>query len=225
MLMATVATGAWGAEASEASETSYRGSVTALAGEDPDSVVWGSYQLTDHLQFTGDYEDQVFRGGLDYDFSERFGIKAGVRYDHDTESTANYGGVDFSIPFGTNLELNGFYDLNYEGDHWSRYETVVRIELYKNHFLNAGVMGNNGSGVEIYDYNPDNEAMLFLRGDFNWQFGKFGVHLQPVLLVEGELFHNYDLTYAINEQTRLVLNIDSRYDKDSRYRAGIEFKF
>lgn len=226
--MTTMATAAWGAEALEPVEPvakSYRGSITALAGKDPDSLVRGNYQITDALQFTGDYEDQVFRGGFDYDFSDHFGIKAGVRYDHDDDSTTNYGGFDFSIPFGTNLELNGFYDMNYEGDHWNRYETVVRIELYKNHFLDAGVMGNDGSGIEIYDYNPDNDAMLFLRGDFNWKFGKFGLRLQPVLSVEGKLFHNYDVTYDLNERLNLAFNMDSRYDRDTRYRAGIGVKF
>jgi outer membrane receptor for ferric coprogen and ferric-rhodotorulic acid len=217
-----------------AAETVDRGSVTVLAGNG--SAAWFNYHLTDKLDLTGNYvnedvykvNNQLIRAGLDYDLSDRLGVKAGVLYDSKAESTVGYGGFDFSLPFGTNLHLNGFYDYNYQGENWGSYETVIRIEMYKNHYLDAGVMGNTGSGAQIYDYNDDKEAMLFMRGDFNWKFGKtqkFGIELRPVVMVKGDCFSDFDFSYQFNERTKLILNMNSLWDKDLKYRIGFEHKF
>lgn len=216
-MMLLLSTVAWGAEAQ------YKGSVTALVGNE--SAVWGNYQLSEGLDLVGDYEDHVLRAGIDYDLSDKFGLKAGLRYDDEAGSTVGYGGFDFAIPFGTNLELSGFYNYNYEAEKSGDYETYIKIEMYKNQFLNAGVMGYTGSGAPKYDYNPKDEALLFVRGDFSWQFNKYGINLRPVLLIKGEFFHDYDFTYQANEQLQWVLNINDLDDQELRYRIGVAYKF
>lgn len=210
-----------------AEESNYQGEVTALVGNDHSSIGWMKYHLTDQLDFTALYDDEyeAFKAGVEYDFTDRFGVMAGIRYDFNDKNTIGYGGFDFVIPFASNLELSGYYDYNYAGENWSRYETAIRIEMYKGNYLYAGVRGNRGSGAPIYDYNKDNEALLFMRGDFSWQFGKFGLHLKPLLYIQGEYFHNYDLKYTINDHTNFILNINSLEDQELNYRAGIEFKF
>lgn len=207
-------------------ETQSKGSVRVLVGDE--STAQFNSHISDKLDLTGEYEndDEIIRAGVDYDFSDRFGVKAGVQYDFDLESAVGYGGFDFSLPFATNLHLNGFYDYNYKGKKWGRYETVIRIEMYPNHYLDAGVMGNRGSGAEVYDYNPENEALLFMRGDFNWSVKKkFGIELRPVILVKGEYFHDYDITYQANERLKVVLNMNNLWDKDIKYQIGLEYKF
>jgi hypothetical protein len=225
ILIMSVSTVTFGEEAAN------RGTVTGLVGNA--STAWYNYHYTDKIDLTGSYVNEsdndndyeLIRAGIDYDLSDRYGVKAGILYDLDEESVNGYGGFDFSVPFGSNLHLNGFYDYNYKGEKWGRYEAVVQIEMYPGHYLNAGVMGNTGSGAEIYDYNEDNEAMLFMRGDFNWKVKKFGIELKPVVMVKGEFFHDYNVTYDYNERTKIVLNMNSLWDKEFKYRIGLEYKF
>jgi len=216
-MMLILSTVAWGAE------KDYKGSITALVGNE--SLLEGSYRLSDRMSLVGDYEDHIFRAGVDYDWSDKFGVKLGVRYDDGDGSAVAYGGFDFEVPFGTNLELSGFYNYNYEAEKAGDYEAYIKIEMYKNQFLNAGVMGYAGSGAPIYDYNPKNEALLFVRGDFSWQFNKFGIALRPVLLIEGEFFHDYDFTYQASERLQWVLNINDLDDQELRYRVGVSYQF
>lgn len=208
-----------------ASDLQTKGSVTGLAGDS--WLVEGDYQFSDGLKLTGDYDEAAerFRSGIEYDLSDRWGVKAGARYDSDLEDWGFYGGIDFVIPFGNNLGLTGFYDSNYEGEDWDRYEAAVRIEMYPGHFIYAGVMGNTGDGVPIYDYNLDNEGMLFIRGDFDWSFGRWGIEIEPVLLVVGEFFHDYSFTYQCTDQLDLVLNVESLHDNETEFRLGARYQF
>ncbi|HOP74031.1 MAG TPA: hypothetical protein PLC07_03120 [Bacillota bacterium] len=212
-MMLLLSTVSWGAE------NDYKGSVKALVGNE--SMIEGSYQLSERIDLVGDYEDHVFRAGVDYDLSDKFGLQLGVRYDDEDGSTVAYGGFDFTIPFGTNLELSGFYNYNYEAKNEEDYEAYIKIEMYANQFLNAGVMRYTGSGTS----NPDDEAKLFVRGDFSWQFNKYSIKLRPVLFIEGEFFHDYDFAYQANERLQWVLNINDLDDQELRYRIGVEYKF
>ena len=208
-----------------AEDSNNKGELTLLGGTKNGSMGQLKYQLTEKIELNALYEDQyeALKLGIDYHFTDHFGVKLGVRADDN--DTVGYAGLNYSIPFGTNLQLSGFYIYNDMGDKWGRYESAVRIEMYPQNYLYAGIRGDSGSGVKPYDYNTDNEALLFMRGDFKWQFGKFDLNLRPLLYVQGDYFHDYDLKYSLNDRTKLVLNINSLYDQETRYRAGIEFKF
>lgn len=183
--------------------------------------------LNDKFSVTSVYEDELFKAGLRYDHSERFGIKAGEVYDHNTEDTFAYGGIDFVIPFGDSLNIAGFYDTNYKAKDWDRYETALKIQMFKSHFIYAGIRGDAGDSVPEMEYNEDNleEPHLFLRGDFNWNWKKVSINLKPLLYVKGAFYADYTFKYHLKENASLVLNINNQYDSDFNFRGGFEFKF
>ncbi len=212
-----------GSGAALAADPVPQSSVSGLFGVDG----YGNLDLNvgQNLNWDTNYQYDAVTTGLKYRIADKFGLKAGVRYDTDTKDYNGYGGIDFFIPFGTNLRLAGFYDAGYRGKDWTRYEAAVRIQMYPRVFLYAGVRGENGSDIIKYDYNEDNQPLLFLRGDMDWQWGKWELHLQPMLHIEGEFFHDYDLKYHVSDNTSLVFNINSQYDEDAKYRLGFEHKF
>ena len=171
------------------------------------------------------YHEDALKTGVYYHLSDKIGIKAGARYDLDAEKTNAYGGIDFSIPFGDNLRIAGFYDSGFEGEKWDRYEAAVRIQMYEHHFLYAGVRGEEGKDATVYEYNEDKQPMLFLRGDFTWQWKQWEVALRPMLHIQGDFFHDYDLKYNVNKDTKLVFNVNSQYEQVAKYRLGFERKF
>ncbi len=184
--------------------------------------------LTNKFSVTGVYEDELVKLGLYYQLSERFGIKAGEVYNHDTEDTFTYGGFDFLIPFGNSLNIAGFYDTNYKAEDWDRYEAALKIQMAKNHFIYAGIRGDSGDNVPELKYNEDNleEPHLFLRGDFNWYLKKkVTISLKPLLYVKGAYYHDYTFKYHLKESASIVLNANSYDDSEMKYRGGFEFKF
>lgn len=195
----------------------------------------GKFYLTDKLSITGVYEDELFKAGFRYQPSERFGIKAGEVYNHDTEDNFTYGGIDFMLPFGNNLNLIGLYDTNYKGKDWDSYEATIKIQMFKNHYIYAGVCGDTGDGVpEKMKYNEERREgpHMFLRGDFNWYWKKVSVELNPVLFVKGYYYHDYTFKYHLKENASIVLNvnnfdynINNSNDGSIKYLAGFEFKF
>ncbi len=197
--------------------------VKALIGADGFGTL--KMPLSDNLNVDLKYSDDALKTGLYYHLSDKIGIKAGARYDVDAEKTNAYGGLDFSIPFGDNLRIAGFYDSGFEGKNWNRYEAAVRIQMYDKHFLYAGVRGENGTDAPDYDYNEDHQPLLFLRGDFTWQWKQWEVSLRPILHIQGDFFHDYDLKYKLNEDTKLVFNVNSQYEQMAKYRVGFERKF
>lgn len=209
--------------AQTAESPQYQGVISGLLGNQ--NSFTGSYGWNGQLDLETAFQDDRLKAGLHYQVSEAIGIKAGLRYDFPTGQSSAYEGFDFLIPFGTNLKLSGFVDQNYEGANWTRYETTVRIEAFPNQYIFAGVRGDWGNGAPIYDYRPTQEAILFLKGDFGWNWGKVGLDLDPVLYVEGFWFHDYTLSYHMNDRTSLLVNVDSRYDRTVKYQAGLSYKF
>jgi hypothetical protein len=223
----------------QAEESNYKGDFTALAGNK--SLMQGSYQLTDHLSLNGDMEelysyleeandnklDYFLRTDLHYQVTDWLGVKAGGRYDSESGETIPYGGFDFFSPFGTsNLKLTGYYDYNYQGKDWSSYEWAWRIEMYQNQFIYAGIRGDGGKGFTTkYSYNLDNDPLFFIRGDFNWQGSKFGFNFRPLLYATGYILTDSTLKYNLNDRTNIVLNISDYYDRDLKYRLGLQYKF
>lgn len=201
----------------------YQGEISGLVGNQNQAE--GSYRLNDQLNLESAFKDDSLKAGLHYQLSEAIGLKAGLRYDFPDGQSSAYEGFDFLVPFGTNLKLSGFVDQNYEGNDWTRYETAVRIEMFPKQYIFAGVRGDWGSGAPTYPYRPSKEAILFLKGDFGWTWGKVGLSLDPVLYVEGYWFHDYTLSYQINDRTSLLVNVDSRYDRELKYQAGVSLKF
>jgi len=207
--------------------------VTLLANEGG----FGSakFYLTDKFSATGVYENQLFKAGLRYDFSERFGVKAGQVYDENSEDTFTYGGINFMAPFGKNLNIYGSYDTNYRGEDWDNYEVALKIQMFKNHFIYAGISGDTGAGVfEEMKYNQERREgpHMFLRGDFSWYWNKASLSLNPLLYVKGYFYHDYTFKYHLKENASIVLNMNNLdYNKyssdpgDIKYLAGLEFKF
>ncbi len=196
----------------------------------------GKFYFTDKFSITGVYEDELLKAGFDYDFSERFGIKLGQVYNHDTEDSFTYGGFDFILPFGNNLNIYGAYDANYRGEDWNEYEVALQIQMFKNHYIYAGVSGDNGDGVprSQMKYNEERHEgpHMFLRGDFSWYWKKASISLNPLLYVKGYFYHDYTFRYHLKENANLVLNVNNLdYNKNSsdptdiKYLAGLEFKF
>jgi hypothetical protein len=206
-----------------AEEPAPQSSVTGIFGVDGYGDL--DLHLGEKTNLEAHYQYDALTTGLKYRFSDKIAVKGGVRYDTEAEDYNGYAGLDFSIPFGTNLRLSGYYDTGYRGEDWARYEAAVRIQMYPRIFLFAGVRGENGDDIIIYDYNDDNQPQLFLRGDLGWQWNKWELHLQPMLYIEGEFFHDYQLKYHVSDQTSLVLDINSQYDKDPKYRVGFQHKF
>ena len=217
------------------------GEVKGLVGRDGIGEV--NYNLTNQFSVIGNYQNDAYRAGIKYQPSQQIALTVGDRYDQNTKDTNPYAQMDFSIPFGTNLKIVGFYDYNYLGQNWDRYETAIRIQMYPNAFLYAGVWGDDGADAPGYVYKTDTlsaasvnqtnrvgEAVkgpfLFLRGDFDWQWkSKYELRLQPMLNIGGQFFHDYDFKYIINDQTKLVFNVNSQFDQIARYRVGVEYKF
>lgn len=194
----------------------------------------GKFYLTDKFSITGVYEDELLKAGFRYQPSDRFGIKVGEVYNHDTEDNYTYGGIDFVIPFGNNLGIYGMYDANYQSEDWSRYEATIKIQMFQNHYIYAGVRGDTGDGVPDMKYNEEHREgpHLFLRGDFSWYWKKVSVSLNPVLYVKGYYYHDYTVKYHLNENSNIVLNVNNfDYNKNNsndsniKYLAGLEFKF
>ena len=194
----------------------------------------GKFYFTDKFSATGVYENELFKAGLRYDLSERFGIKAGQVYDENTEDTFTYGGINFKLPFGKNLNIYGSYDTNYRGEDWDNYEAALEIQMFKNHFIYAGISGDTGDGVPKMKYNEERREgpHMFLRGDFSWYWKKVSVNLTPLLFVKGYFYHDYTFKYHLKENAGIVLNVNNYdYNKyssdpgDIKYLAGLEFKF
>lgn len=209
----------------------------ALLGGNVDAG-WFKYQLTDNFNSILFYDEELLRGGLQYQFGERFGVKAGVLYDSkatdsdpDASETIPYAGINWNFPIGENTRLIGYYDYDYQGEDWQTYEAAIRIEIFPQQYIQVGVRGDAGDGVEEicnYDDNPDpdnTEAMFFIRGDFGWNWKKVSLKIRPLLYVQGIYLHDYDLMYKINDNWNIILNVNSLYDKDVKYRGGIQFKF
>jgi len=220
----------------QAAESNYKGELALLGGNV--DTGWFKYQLTDNLNTTLFYDEELLRGGLQYQFGDRFGVKAGVLYDSeatdnnpDASETIPYGGINWNLPIGENTRLIGYYDYDYQGEDWQTYEAAIRVELFPKQYVQVGVRGDVGDGVEeIYDYDDDadadnTEAMFFIRGDFGWNWNKVSLKLRPLLYVQGVYLHDYDLTYKINDKWNIMLNVNSLYDKETKYRGGIQFKF
>jgi len=207
-----------------AAETS-KSELALLSGTKESSTGWYKYQFNQSWSFATIYEDENLKTGLNYAFSDRFQFKFGVNHDFDEAKNFGYGGIGFTLPFGNNLKFTGFYDYNYRDEEWNRYETAIRIEAFPGQYLFAGVRGETGSGAPEYDYNTEKEALLFMRGDFSWQIKKFSINIRPLLHIKGEYFHDYDFKYQINDRASLVLNMNSLYDQEIKYRFGAEFKF
>lgn len=201
------------------------GELTLLAGTAFNSQ--GNIHLSKHFDAIEIYKDNALKLGMLYRASDSFSMNAGVRYDFEDKASIPFGRVDAIIPFGDNLKIAVFGDQNYEGDQWTRYEAAIRIEVYNNLFIYSGVRGDFGNGAPTYSYNPNNEATLFLRTDFNWKTGKFEFGLQPYLYIcgEGIWFHNYTIKYHINNNIALMVNTNTLFDQTPKFLAGIQWKF
>lgn len=193
------------------------------------------FYLTDKFSVTGVYENELLKAGLRYDLSERFGLRVGQVYDDNAEESFTYGGVDFVLPFGANLNIYGSYDTNYRGEKWDNYEVALKIQMFQDHFIYAGVSGDTGAGVpEDMKYNQERREgpHMFLRGDFSWYWKKVTLSLKPRLYVKGYFYHDYTFKYHLKENAGIVLNVNNydynKYSSDPRdikYLAGLEFKF
>jgi hypothetical protein len=185
--------------------------------------------LGDHFQLQGFSQDGVSNVGLRFQPAEWFGIRAGATYESDIKETTPYGGLDFNMHFGTNnLRLKGYYDYNYYGKDWSQYEVALRIQMYEHLFLDAGVRGDVGNNAPVYSYNSSKEALLFLRGVFDWTSakGRWTLNLHPVLYVNGTFLHDYTIKYNINGNTSIMANCNTLYDPAVfNYRAGLQIRF
>lgn len=217
------------AVAARAAEPAYKGEVAGLVGNE--STAWFNYQVSKNIATTLFYDDEMLRVGARYQFGDRLGIKAGMTYDSepaaDVSETNPYGGINWNMPLGSNTRLIGYYDYDYRGKDWQTYEAALRIEMFKNQFVQVGVRGDAGDGVVITDFDgvDNKEAMFFLRGDFGWEWRKMTFKIRPLLYVQGTYLHDYDVMYKLNERCNIMLNINSLYDKDLKYRAGVQFKF
>jgi len=213
---------------SQAADKVERGNVMLLGGNE--SALEINCRLFGNLSFTTDFEDytsDILHVGLKYRLGSWLTVKTGAAYDFALEPEKRevipYGGIDFAIPFGeSSLKVVGYYDTNYMGKDWARYQAALQIQMYPEQYLYAGVMGDYGAGAPNID---NQQARLYIGGDFGWRWDKVGLKLQPILFVTGELLHDYSLTYSINKQTDLVLNLNTLYNKDFHYRAGVNFKF
>lgn len=221
------------AVAAQAAEPDFKGEVAGLIGNE--STGWVNYQFTKHIKATLFYDDELLRAGAQYQFGDRVGIKAGMTYDSDVAAgdseTNPYGGINWNVPLGVNTRLMGYYDYDYSGKDWQTYEATLRVEMFPNQFVQVGVRGDAGDGAEHYTNYDDNadvdntEAMFFLRGDFGWQWRQMTFKIRPLLYVQGVYLHDYDVMYKVNDRCNVMLNINSLYDKELKYRAGVQFKF
>lgn len=205
----------------------YRSDLTVLAGNQ--SMGKLDLSLSDHFQIQAFSQDGVDNLGLRFQLGDWLGIRGGETYQSATQETFPYGGLDFNLPFGTNnLRLLGSYDYNYFGKDWSQYELALRIQMYEHLFLEAGVRGDSGDKAPLYSYNSDKEALLFLRGIFEWTSpkGRWTLDLDPLLYVNGTYLNDYTVKYNFSKSTSFVINANSLYDPSQlNYRAGIQIRF
>jgi hypothetical protein len=200
---------------------------------------WINYQASNNFQvFVQSDEDDSARLGLGYRLGKYFGVKAGLSYNGDpefeAEKTNPFGEFNWDMPVGhNNTRFIGKYDFDYYGEKWQTYEAAVRVEIFPKQYVYSGIRGDRGDWAAHYDLNHDDdevkadnkEALIFIKGDFGWQWKKFGLKLRPLLYIQGIWLHDYDLTYQINQKTNLIFNMNSLYDKKEKYRLGVQFKF
>jgi hypothetical protein len=226
-----------------AAEVAPKGEAALLFGNE--NAGWVNYQVTKDLQFfVQSDEDDFARTGISYRLGDHFGAKAGMTYDnispdsyHPTvagqSKTNPFGEFNWDLPVGNNIRFSGKYDYDYYGKDWQNYEAVIRVQMFPNQYVYSGVRGDFGDGAmeidldsEDNEINADNkEPIIFIRGDFSWQWKRVGLNLRPVLYVQGTWLHDYDLSYKINDKMSVLLNFNSLYDKKEKYRAGIQYKF
>jgi hypothetical protein len=204
----------------------YHGTFDLTLGNE--SALGVNYRLGDKLMIFGAYQtgnqpDPVIKAGLHYQLFDSFGLGVGVRYDPATQDSVPYHGFEFIFPFGVNLALTGSYDANGNGADWTRYEAAMRIQMYESVYLFAGVRGDTGA----VPYLPveDQQPTLFLKVDGNWQWGKYGLSLQPYLYVQGILLHDYTFKYQFSDRVGLVVNYKDTFDRLPHYQVGIQWKF
>jgi hypothetical protein len=234
LLMLGVVTNS-GLAAEKSADKSYKGEITGLFGNE--GIGWVNYRFTDKLELNSLYKDEKLSAGIHYKLNDRFGVKLGALYNtDDSEITGDdsavtpYGGFDWLLPVGNNTRFMGSYDYDYSGKDWQTYEGYILIEMFPKQYVHAGVRGDVGEGAEEFNYDndsdPDNkEPLFFIRSDFSWQWNKVGLKVRPLLYVQGDYFHDYDLTYKVNDRCNLMFNFNSKYDKDNKYRVGAQFKF
>jgi hypothetical protein len=232
LMLGTMLGGA--ATATLAAETDSKGEVAALLGSE--DIGWFNYQLNNNFQFFAEVEEDFARSGFGYQWGESFSLKAGATYD-DTplsgESEVNpFAVCNWTLPFGNNTRFMGKYAYDYDGKDWQTYEAFIRVEIFSKQYVRVGVRGDLGDGADKYDYDSDDdddadnkEMMIFLRGDFEWEHKRFGLKLRPILYVQGIWLHDYDLTYKVNDRWNILINANSLYDKEMKYRTGVQFKF
>ncbi len=201
--------------------------VMALAGNENNNLVLVDYHLSNNWGLTAAWEKELLHGGIFWKPMTDFRLETGMVYDSATEDSFNYGNLEFLCQFGdNNLKLAGLANHNYHGKDWTEYEAVLKIQISEHDFyFDAGVRGDVGDGAPEYSYNPSKEPVLFLRGDLNWQWQKWGFDLNPVLLVNGTYLHDYTVKYQFNKNVNIVANINTLYDKEFNYQAGLEVKF
>jgi opacity protein-like surface antigen len=208
----------------QAADSKSKGEITGYLGNG--SGLEGNYQLNDNFNLLGLYDQSSTRltAGIEYQPSDRIGFKAGLNYDLEQKVSNDFYGISFSFPFGDNLKINGFCDRNYLGQNWTNYEAALRIQMYENHFLDAGVRGDIGEGA-LYRNNPSKETLLFIRGDFNWQLKKFSIQIRPVLYITGYLMNDYTLAYNLNDHTAIVANMTDINVPYTIYQVGLKYQF
>lgn len=232
LMLGGVATATWAAAPGSAAKVD----AALLFGNE--NAGWINYQMTPNFQlFVQSDEDDSARLGLGYRLGKYFGIKAGMYYKEDpefeAEKTNPFGEFNWDMPLGKNYtRFIGKYAHDYYGEKWQTYEAAIRVEIFPGQYIYSGIRGDRGNWAAQYDLNDDDdevadnkEALIFIRGDFGWQGKKFGLKLRPYLYVQGIWLHDYDLTYQINEKTNLLFNMNSLYDKERKYRLGVQFKF
>jgi hypothetical protein len=217
-----------------------RGEVAYLCGNE--DAGWFNYQMTKNWQaFVQSDKEDLIRAGLSYRINEYFGLKTGMTYDNDLKyeeegqsKTNPFAEFNWSLPVGNNTRFIGKYDYDYFGEKWQTYEAAIRVEMFSHQYVHAGIRGDLGDWADQYDLNSDDnddddadnkEMMIFIRGDFGWQWKRLGLKLRPLLYVYGTWLHDYDLTYKINDKTNILFNMNSLYDKKEKYRLGVQFKF
>ena len=206
----------------QAADVAYNGALTGVLGTE--SGITANYQLPGNFGLNGDFKDNILKAGVTYRLSDIFGVKTGVRYDVTQKTPNMYGGLNFMVPFGT-IKFCGSYDQNVNGIDWASYETSFRIQMYENLFIYAGIRGDGGAGAPVYEYNPSGDPLLFIKVDFNYQWPKIELNLQPLLYVQGKLLNNHSLKYNFNDRTALFVNINDLYDAQLKYGLGMQWKF
>jgi hypothetical protein len=225
----------WAAETAPA-----KGDIALLFGNE--DAGWFNYQVTPNLQaFIQSDEEDFARAGVSYRINEYFGFKAGMTYDNDLKYEAEgqsetnpFGEFNWDLPVGNNTRFVGKYDYDYFREKWQTYEAFIRVEMFPHQYVHTGIRGDLGDWADEYDLNSEDdepngadnkEMLIFIRGDFSWQWKKVGLRLRPLLYVQGTWLHDYDLTYKINDKTNILFNMNSLYDKKEKYRMGLQYKF